>query len=286
MNTKMQKGLKRMAIAIALRYGFVKSALAATLPDRASVDSLPEGQRAWYAEKDGKFSLDLTRIEIEDAPGLKKALNTERDERKKAAKALQELTDKFKDFDPDKFKELQHNAEIAEEKRLIAEGKADEVAKARVARLEAETQKKIDEAGKREKAAVERSAKFAGRVLDNEIRAAVAKAGVHERAIDDALLRARGVFVLDEGGLRAVQLGEDGLPVLGKDGKTPFSPTEWMEGMKEAAPHWFPASSSGGGAGNYNPGAAPSGAIKRAAFESKSSSDKAVFIRGGGKVVD
>ncbi|KVO86847.1 hypothetical protein WL21_06585 [Burkholderia ubonensis] len=91
---------------------------------------------------------------------------------------------------------------------------------------------------------------MAQRSLDDQLRAAATKAGLHAHAVDDALFRGRHMFTLDENG-HAVQLGEDGQPVLGKDGKTPFSPAEWLDSMKETAPHWFPvhASGSGGGSG-------------------------------------
>ena len=82
------------------------------------------------------------------------------------------------------------------------------------------------------------------RVLDNHIRAAAAKAGLHVDAIDDALLRAQSIFTLDENG-NAVQLDSEGQAVLGKDGKTPFSPTEWLENPPK---HWLMSQASGGGA--------------------------------------
>ena len=102
-------------------------------------------------------------------------------------------------------------------------------------------------------AASKRAQAFQGRVLDDAIRAAAAKAGLHQHAIDDALFRARSMFSLDETG-NAVQLGDDGRPVLGKDGKSPFAPLEWLEGMKDKAPHWFPSTASGGGAGGGGAG--------------------------------
>src|SRR3972149_11838102 len=85
------------------------------------------------------------------------------------------------------------------------------------------------------------------RVLDNSVRAAPIAVGLHAPAVDDVLLRARAIFSLSDEG-EAVQFDEDGETiVLGKDGKTPFSPREWLESMKQKAPHWFPAGGSGGG---------------------------------------
>ena len=52
-----------------------------------TLDKVPESQRAWYAEADGKFVLDLNKVEIDDASALKKALNTEREAVKQARAA-------------------------------------------------------------------------------------------------------------------------------------------------------------------------------------------------------
>jgi len=110
-------------------------------------------------------------------------------------------------------------------------------------------QKLIEEAMEREGGAMEVASTFMERVLDNEVREAAVKIGLHPSAIDDALLHARNIFSIDDDG-HAVQLDDDTEePVLGKDGKTPFSPLEWLEGMREKKPHWWPAGSSGGGAG-------------------------------------
>jgi hypothetical protein len=57
------------------------------------------------------------------------------------------------------------------------------------------------------------------------------------------------MFTLDENG-NAVQLDGDSQVVIGKDGKTPFNPAEWLDSMRESAPHWFPAGASGSGSGN------------------------------------
>lgn len=94
----------------------------------------------------------------------------------------------------------------------------------------------------------ERADRMSQRVLEEQIRAAAASAGIHRHAVDDAMNRGRAMFRLDDDG-HAVQFGEDGQPVLGKDGKTPMSPAEWLDDMKVTAPHWFPANASGSGSG-------------------------------------
>jgi hypothetical protein len=133
-----------------------------------------------------------------------------------------------------------------------------------------------------------RGQKFADRVLENHIRAAASKAGVHQHAIDDALARSRSIFRLNDEG-DAVQVDAEGNVVVGKDGKTPFQPGEWLEGMKEQAPHWFPAQNAGGGA-NGKQAAGGSKTVKRSDFDAMPPNEKATTAaamrKGELKIVD
>jgi hypothetical protein len=160
----------------------------------------------------------------------------------------------FEGIDPVKTRELLARFENDDEAKLIAEGKISEVIARRTEKKDAETERLIREAKAEAESANKRALAFQGRVLDDAIRSAAAAAGLHKHAIDDALFRGRSMFTLDENG-KAVQLNSDGEAVLGKDGKTAFSPTEWLDSMKETAPHWFPASASGGGASGKPAGA-------------------------------
>ena len=71
-------------------------------------------------------------------------------------------------------------------------------------------------------------------------------------AAEDIILRARGTFKLSEDG-EAIATDRDGEVVYGKDGKTPLSPLEWAESLRESAPHLWPRASGthapGGGGG-------------------------------------
>lgn len=235
------------------RTGLVLGALPLTVE---KLDAVPEAQRSLYVEKDGKFHLDVDGLE--DTTGLKTALQKERDAAKEAKRLAKEIEERYSGIDPAKVREMMSKLENDGEAALIAAGKIDEVIAKRTEKFKAESQRLINEAMDKAKAAEARTKKFEQRVLDNHIRQAAAKAGIHSHAIEDALFRARSMFSLTDDG-DAIQLGQDGTPVIGKDGKTPFSPSEWLEGMKESAPHWFPAGSSGGGAGGNKGGSGGNG---------------------------
>lgn len=246
------------------------------------LDGVAEGQRALYVEKDGKFHLDVDGIE--DTSGLKSALQKEREAAKEAKRLAKEIEDRYAGIDPVKVKSMMAQFDADGEAALIAAGKIDEVINRRTEKLRTELQKQVDAAHEKEKLAESKAGKFSQRVLDNHIRAAAAKAGIHAVAIEDALFRARSMFSLNEDG-EAVQVGSDGMPILGKDGKTPFSPAEWLEGMKELAPHWFPAGSSGSGASGSGSGAGGTKTITRAAFDALSALEKAATVKTH-KIID
>lgn len=229
-----------------------------------SLDGVDEALHSMYVEKDGQYHLDVEGLE--DTSGLKSALQKERQAAKEARELAKSIEERFRDIDPERVREMMSKLDKDGEAKLIADGRLDEVVARRSEKLKAELMKQVEAANQQTAAEKARSAKFSQRVLDNNIRAAAAKAGLHTGAIEDALFRARTMFSVDDEG-NALQMDESGHPVLGKDGKTPFSPQEWLESMKETAPHWFPAGSVGGGAtGNRDSGNGK--VIKRSTFDS------------------
>ena len=252
--------LKQIAAAViaayASRAGLMLGAITAEVDEHA-LAALPESQRGWYeadAAKPGSFKVNLARVDIEDVTGLKSTVAATRKEAadaKAAATArITAMEELYKGIDPVKTRAMLAKFDNEEEAGLIAAGKIDEVLTKRMAKRDADTLRQITEAQGREAGALEVASTFMERVLDNEIRSAVNGCkGFHAPAVEDALLRARGIFSLSDDG-KAVRLAEDGeTPVFGKDGKTAFSPTEWIESMRETAPHWFISGGSGGGAG-------------------------------------
>lgn len=192
-------------------------------------------------------------------------------------KDLGENLKKFEGIDPELTRSILKRFADDDEAKLIAEGKIDEVLNKRVERMRVDYDKKLNDATTAAEQASKRAAAYQGRVLDDAIRAAAAKAGVHQHAIDDALMQGRVTFALDDDG-QAVALGADGRAVLGKDGKSPLTPTEWLEGMKESKPHWFPASSAGGGAGGSRNG----GSVSNKKAQDMSAGEKSAYIAANG----
>lgn len=213
-----------------------------------------------------------------------KGLKAKNDELLGKLKASSEKLKTFDGMDPVQIKALQERLDQDEDTKLLAEGKKQQVIEKYTERMRAQhaseltaLQEKVSQADKRTEA-------YRGAVLDNHIRSVTG--GLHKGAVEDALLHARQIFTLDEKG-NAVQLDSEGTPVLGKDGKSPFSPAEWIELQKELKPHWFPTSTSGSGSGNSRDGGGGTGkTIKRADFDNLSPLKQGEIARSGVNIVD
>jgi len=86
-------------------------------------------------------------------------------------------------------------------------------------------------------------------VLADSIRAAAIKAGALPEAAEDIILRARGTFKLSEDG-EPIATDRDGQVIYGKDGRTPLSPHEWAESLRETATHLWPRAQGAGPTGD------------------------------------
>jgi hypothetical protein len=97
-------------------------------------------------------------------------------------------------------------------------------------------------------------------------------------ALEDIVLRAKnsGWSVNSDGDVVAVN-GED--VVLGKDGKTPLTPIEWAESLRESAAHLWPKAQGTGAPGSGASGASGKKTITRAQFSSLPPADQAKAAR-------
>lgn len=209
-------------------------------------------------------------------------------------KKNEELLGKNKEFqtkmaayaglDPERAKILLETMDRDEDLKLFADGKkavvidkyTERMRAAHIAELETERQQTVAER--------QRAEAYRGAVLDNHIRSVTGD--LHKGAVEDALLLARQIFSLDAKG-NAVKLDAEGRPELGKDGKSPFSPAEWMEMQRELKPHWFPASTSGSGsAGANGTGTGTGKTMKRGEFDALTPIQRANVARSGVRIVD
>lgn len=219
-----------------------------------------------YFDKDGnEVSLaadsegvgDLISAAVKEATSGLAANKDEILSEKKALQAkMDALAKQWDGLDPETVRKIMSRLETDEETKLLAEGKLDEVLARRTERLRADHAEQVsalDERIKKLTGEHERAQSEVKRLrVEGDLRQAATELNVVATAIPDALARAMAVFtVVDDGSLSAEK---DGATWYGKDGKTPISPREWLEAMKESAPHWFPGPSGVGAAGGARSG--------------------------------
>ena len=188
-------------------------------------------------------------------------------------KAAGENAARFDGIDPDEARANKAASALAEEKALIAAGNSEEAEKKRIERIREGFAKETATERAGREAAEAKAEKFSRRVLENGIRAEAQAAGLHQYAIDDALLRAGSTFKLDDEGNPVAVEG-----AFGKDGN-PITLKEWFAEMKDKAPHWFPATASGSGAGHG--GGNGGNTMTQAAFDALSPKERAVRMAAG-----
>ena len=162
---------------------------------------------------------------------------------------LDQLKSQFDGLDIEAVKGLLKRAAEDEETRLIAEGKLDEVVSRRTERLRADLDKQLQAEKERAEKAEAFATRFSDKVLADSIREAALKAGALPEASEDIILRARSTFKLNDEG-EPVAANSDGEIIYGKDGKTPLSPLEWAESLRENAPHLWPRAQGAGPTGD------------------------------------
>lgn len=189
---------------------------------------------------------------------------------------FKETSDKLKSFDgidPEAVRGILAKFANDEEAQLIAKGDIDTVLAKRADRMKSGFEKDLQAARDEAQRASSRTEKFASRVLKGEVVSAASEAGVHKYAMEDAMLAAARDFELDDEGNPIAREGK-----YGKDGK-PLTLKEWFADMKDARPHWFPATGNGGGAGHG--GASGQKTITQAAFDAKSPKERAALMASG-----
>lgn len=216
----------------------------------ATEPEIPTELRAFYVERDGAFHLELDPP-VEDVTGLKTALENERRLRRDAERQTLDLKSKFEGIDPDEVKQLRDRVKGLDDAEIYDKHGIDALVTKRTETMKAEHDRIVRAKDTEIQKWQQQSGEFDKHWRQDRIKTAlldaVTKAGVYEKAVDDAVQRGLSVFTdLDDQGSVIARKGEDIL--YGKDGINPLSPAEWILGLKSSgqAPHLWPASAGGG----------------------------------------
>jgi hypothetical protein len=220
----------------------------------SSLDEIEEGLRGLYEEADdGTFVLALDDVDSHPGVrGLKTAYEKEQERRKKAGDELAALREQIGDLDPETARAAQAKLLEMEDKKLLDEGKVEELLKQRTERMAKDHEARVKALNAKLEELSGRESELTGRLqkvlVEGAIREAATKHGVRPTAVTDVLMRGNSLFQLD---------GEDPLPrdakgeiVRGKNGVDPMTIDEWFGSLQADAPHLFEASNGSGAAGS------------------------------------
>lgn len=220
-------------------------------------EEIPEGFAELYTERNGKW--ELTGVEGVKTPAdierVQEALRKEKNDHK----ATKQLLVPFEGLDPEtihatatELEEVKAQLDAIKADGTIDEAKLEPIIAARVAQKVAPVERekvaltrKLDDANKKITDLGGEVTGLKTTIVTGNVERAIRDAAIVEKvngpAIDDAVMR----------GTRIFEVSEDNR-VITRDGVgvTPgLTPKEWLNDMKEKAPHWWPASVGGGAQG-------------------------------------
>jgi hypothetical protein len=253
----------------------------------ATLDGLDEVTKALYKAVEGKFHLDVEGAVQKEKLDEFRNTNLNQVEEIKQLKASLES---YKGVDPVKYKELQAQMSTLEEKKLLGDGKIDDVINLRTARMKADYEEQLSAKDKVIKAQTDEKAQaFIQRdqfIIDTELRRAVDKQEFGFQAGVADLLKPQVLseFTFREG--KIVRVKPDGSVVYGKNGD-PASIAEFLTDVIKERPYLAKTSNGSGappGGGNKNAGTGKT--MTRATFETQPAHVQMAFAKEGGKVTD
>lgn len=187
---------------------------------------------------------ETQRMIDEAITGLKTKNDQLLDEKKK-------LQEKFSGInDPEEALEALRLIQENEDIQLIKDGKIDELLAKRTSALTAEYDAKIaeltDQLGTTSEEASKFKSMFQTKMVEDTLREAAIKAGVRPEALSDVILRGNSVFSLSD--TNEVEARDQNGNLLKVDGIV-VNPSNWVDGLKETSPHYWPASEGAGASG-------------------------------------
>lgn len=226
-----------------------------------SLDNVTEGLRGEYVQQsDGKYKLNI--LGLEDTTGLKKNNQTLVQEKRQ----LQEKLKLYDGLDPEKAKvamsrlsELEAMESQMKEKKLLEEGKVEEIIQARLSNMKSEHDSQLKTLNSNVTTLTQENtmlrSRLSSEVIQNGLTKAVNSVGQPRiEALVDIINRGQMVFQLDEQGM-PVPKDAKGVTIFGTNGNDPMTMEEWAATLLKTAPHLFLESKGGGAKGSGMTGA-------------------------------
>jgi hypothetical protein len=211
---------------------------------------------------DGGESKTFTAEEVEariasEVDGLKNKNN----ELLSTVNDMKERLGAWGDLDPKNVRSMMEKMDKDEELRLMAEGKHDEAFQKRLEKVSAKHQSEVEglsnQANQYKTDLEKAQSQIRDLIIDQQVTTGFISEKGLESAVPDVVLRAKTAFKIEDG--QPIARDSDGEIIRGKDG--PITINEWIQSLKESAPHLFPSSQGAGALG--------SGSGSRDSYESR-----------------
>ena len=219
-------------------------------PTFTSQDDIPEALRSYYVEHDGVFKPNIPGgfKTADEISGLESSLRKERENAARAARQAKELGEKLKPWegkDPEQVTEILEKFNTEELQKLKDDGNLEAVIQRRTETMTRQHQREAEAWQNEKKGILEEKSALQGHldnlVLNDAANDIAKKAGVKTDNYDDVKLALKSDFTVRDG--KPVMLDEYGEIKTGKDGKSPYTPEEWIEDKRPTKlKAWWPQS--------------------------------------------
>jgi len=229
-----------------------------------------------------QLTIDLTNSAKEQVDNAVTGLKTKNQELLDEKKNLATTLKKFEGYDPVKVKEASDFYEKNKDAEFLKDGTVEELIEKKTSQLTSDFEAQLNELntelGSTKTAASTYKSLFESKVIDDGIRDEAIKAGMLPTAVEDAVMRGRSVFSLDE--KRQIEARDsEGKLALTEDKKV-LNTKNWIEGLKETSPHYWPQSKGAGAFGGRGGSESDAMAKRIAAAESGDANAYRKLMRG------
>ncbi|MCP3683853.1 MAG: hypothetical protein GY861_14305 [bacterium] len=166
-------------------------------------------------------------------------------------KNLKDNLKKFDGIDIEVVKTATDFYEKNKDAEFLKDGTVEELIQTKTSQLISDHETAITELAGKLSTATEHGANyqslFEAKVIDDGLRSEAVRQGVRPEAIEDVILRGRGIFSLDESKLIEARDSDGKLATT--DDKKVLTVKNWVEKLKDSSPHYWPGSEGAGAEG-------------------------------------
>lgn len=234
--------------------------------DKGSFDGLDSNLKTLYREEGGKYHLDLEAFEDHPATrNMRTALDKERENSAARLREIEKIKGEIGDLNPEearkamkRLKELEDAAALGDIPEKFKQ-KFDEAVEHKVAQMKTdfENQKKafekqVNDAKTANQSLTEQLEEL---TITNQVRSEAAKVGLHDWAVEDAVMHAKQVYRIKDGKPVPIKPGTKDEVLWGKNPNEPMPISEWLGTKLVEKPGWVRDSAGGGGNNDRRTGA-------------------------------